>query len=283
MTTLTSRFGWSMPDPGGSPNTWGDTLNQTTGKIDEQVFQNTQAAVPIGTVVMFAGAVAPPNWMICDARSLDRVTYQPLFAVIGTYFGAPDSTHFNIPGLVNKQAIGANGAASLGTAGGAASVTLSAGNLPQHAHTIPDPQHYHTITDQAHGHTASQPAHTHGDQGHWHDPSGSYQDVHDHGLTRNPVSNVAGGNAAAGSGWAFTSVRTDAQQPALHISIGAGYANLANAQPAITVVNSGSNIHNTDYGLTRITTTDLGGGAASPAAFSTWSPYTQLNFIIRYI
>ena len=272
-----------MPDPGGSPNTWGDTLNQTTGKIDEQVYQNTQAALPIGTVVMFAGATAPPNWMICAGQSLDRTTYAGLFAVIGGYYGAADSTHFSLPNFFNKQAIGANGVTGLGAVGGAASVTLSAGYLPQHSHTIPDPQHYHTITDQAHGHTASQPAHTHGDQGHWHDPSGSYQDPHAHNLTRNPASNVSGGNVQAGSGWAFTDVDTDNSQPALHIAIGLGYANLANAQPAITVVNSGSNIHNTDYGLTRITTTDLGGGAASPAAFSTWSPYTQLNFIIRYI
>ena len=45
MTLTTTKYGWTMPDPGGSPNTWGDVLNATTGKIDQQVFVNAQAEI----------------------------------------------------------------------------------------------------------------------------------------------------------------------------------------------------------------------------------------------
>ena len=42
MTTTTVNYTWKMPDPGGSANTWGDTLNGTTQAIDAQVFTNQQ-------------------------------------------------------------------------------------------------------------------------------------------------------------------------------------------------------------------------------------------------
>ena len=43
--TTTANFGWTMPDPGASANTWGATLNATTQKVDAQVFANQQAGV----------------------------------------------------------------------------------------------------------------------------------------------------------------------------------------------------------------------------------------------
>ena len=37
MTTATHNYGWLMPDPGGSANTWGNILNGTTQAIDAKV------------------------------------------------------------------------------------------------------------------------------------------------------------------------------------------------------------------------------------------------------
>ena len=37
MTTATHNYGWLMPDPGGSANTWGNTLNGTTQAIDAEM------------------------------------------------------------------------------------------------------------------------------------------------------------------------------------------------------------------------------------------------------
>ena len=43
MTTATHNYGWLMPDPGGSANTWGNTLNGTTQAIDRD---EDQAFIP---------------------------------------------------------------------------------------------------------------------------------------------------------------------------------------------------------------------------------------------
>jgi microcystin-dependent protein len=47
----------------------------------------------------FAGPKAklPANSLLCDGTSYLRVDYPELFAIIGTMYGAVDSTHFNVP------------------------------------------------------------------------------------------------------------------------------------------------------------------------------------------
>jgi microcystin-dependent protein len=61
---------------------------------------------PIGTILAYGGTSAPAGWMICDGTSLLRASYPELFAVIGTAFGSADSTHFNIPDMTGKTAMG---------------------------------------------------------------------------------------------------------------------------------------------------------------------------------
>lgn len=51
-----------------------------------------------GTVLDFAGAVAPAGWLLCDGSSVSRTTYANLFAVIGITHGSGDgSTTFSLP------------------------------------------------------------------------------------------------------------------------------------------------------------------------------------------
>ena len=60
-------------------------------------------SVPIGTILMYAVATAPSNYLICDGSAISRTTYNKLFAVIGTAWGSGDgSTTFNLP---NYQAV----------------------------------------------------------------------------------------------------------------------------------------------------------------------------------
>ena len=111
MTTLTPKYGWQMPDPGGSPNTWGTTLNGTTVAIEQKVFDVDQARIAgesqIGFVNMYAGATPPTGWMFCNGAALSRTTYLALFNVIGTAFGAGDgSTTFNLPNLNGRAPVG---------------------------------------------------------------------------------------------------------------------------------------------------------------------------------
>ena len=48
MTTATHNYGWLMPDPGGSANTWGTTLNGATQAIDAALWSiNTQVTLNI--------------------------------------------------------------------------------------------------------------------------------------------------------------------------------------------------------------------------------------------
>lgn len=88
----------------------------------KQAFQS-----PVGTIQAFGGAAAPTGWLLCNGASLLRAgTYAPLFAILGTTYGAADGTHFNVPDLrgifargagTNGTLLNSNGAAFAGTLG----------------------------------------------------------------------------------------------------------------------------------------------------------------------
>ena len=57
-------------------------------------------AAPTGTVVPFAGSVAPAGYLLAFGQAVSRTNYPGLFAVINTTYGAGDgSTTFNVPDL----------------------------------------------------------------------------------------------------------------------------------------------------------------------------------------
>lgn len=67
--------------------------SETSKKVQASFF-----GVPIGTIIMYAKATAPTNYLICDGAAVSRTTYATLFAVIGTVYGVGDnSTTFNLP------------------------------------------------------------------------------------------------------------------------------------------------------------------------------------------
>lgn len=56
--------------------------------------------VPTGSLTAFAATTAPPGWVECDGRAINRSVNSDLFNVIGTTFGNGDgSTTFNVPDL----------------------------------------------------------------------------------------------------------------------------------------------------------------------------------------
>lgn len=61
----------------------------------------TMAAVhdtlPIGSFILWGSDIIPTNYLLVNQASLSRTTYSALFNVIGTAFGAADSSHFNLP------------------------------------------------------------------------------------------------------------------------------------------------------------------------------------------
>ena len=58
-------------------------------------------AGPVGMIAAFGMAAAPTGWIICNGTAVSRtVTYDALFAVIGTTWGVGDGSNtFNLPDL----------------------------------------------------------------------------------------------------------------------------------------------------------------------------------------
>ena len=60
--------------------------------LGQQVYSNT----PIGTVLSFAGQIAPNGYLLCDGSSYAVADYQDLYDVIGNTYGG-DTENFNVP------------------------------------------------------------------------------------------------------------------------------------------------------------------------------------------
>jgi microcystin-dependent protein len=81
---------------GGQPPTTYATASSVSA-LQSAVNAALAALVPPGTIVAYAGTVAPPGWLLCDGSSLVRTDFAGLFAAIGTAHGTADASHFNLP------------------------------------------------------------------------------------------------------------------------------------------------------------------------------------------
>jgi microcystin-dependent protein len=216
---FTPILGLIQPEIGSSRDTWGAKWNTNASTLDQYV----SMAMPIGGVLDFAGSNAPPGWLICDGRTVSRVTYGALFAVIGTYWGAGDgSTTFRLPNTPGRALVGPGSFVDdsggsyvfpLGFATGYVTNTILRDHLPNyvmvsdsqgyHAHggqTVDAGYHHHTTdTEGGHRHSGS----TDGNGSHSHtgitDSGGSHQ----HNISLNiagAVSPGGGGTPGASTG-----------------------------------------------------------------------------------
>jgi microcystin-dependent protein len=111
----------------------------------KQYVDNASAgSSPSGSLIMWPTGSAPSGWLLCDGAAVSRTTYAALFAVIGTTFGAGDTTTtFNLPDYRDRMPIGANTiAASVGATGGSKDAIVVS-----HTHTasVSDPGHTHRV------------------------------------------------------------------------------------------------------------------------------------------
>jgi microcystin-dependent protein len=109
-------------------------------------------SVPVGTILPYAGATAPADYLLCYGQAINRTTYSSLFSIIGTTYGSGDgSTTFNIPDLRGRVVAGQDdmGGTSanrltgqsggvdgdvLGGTGGLETHTLTVSQLASHTH-----------------------------------------------------------------------------------------------------------------------------------------------------
>lgn len=102
----TPNYNLTLPEVGGSPDTWGDKVNQNFSQIDNNM-------IPTGGIIMWSGVTSsiPSSWALCDGTQ-----------------GTPD--------LSGKFIIGTGGGYDSGDTGGSEETVLSKENLPPHDHNV---------------------------------------------------------------------------------------------------------------------------------------------------
>jgi len=88
----------------------------------------------LGSIMMWPMNWAPVGWMMCQGQTLPINQYQALFSLLGTTYGGNGTTNFMLPNLQGVFPLGMGPANALGMRGGAASVTLTAAEMPAHTH-----------------------------------------------------------------------------------------------------------------------------------------------------
>ena len=108
----------------------------------------------IGEIMLFAGNFAPQGWAFCDGQLLPIAPNTALFSLLGTYYGGDGQTTFALPDLRGRVPMHTGSGPgpglsprSLGETGGSEAVTLAAGQMPAHTHSLQ--------VDSANGTTAS--------------------------------------------------------------------------------------------------------------------------------
>ncbi len=136
---------------------------------------------PVGAMMAWPLPNQPEGWIFADGRALTVASGLTALrnALLGANapFGKDGSGNPYVPDLRGRvpagndvmsgtaagrlTSAGSGVAGTLGSAGGAETHTLSAAQMPSHAHGVTDPTHAHSIYDPTHAHSVYDPGHAH--------------------------------------------------------------------------------------------------------------------------
>lgn len=108
-----------------------DTSMQTVQQSVQTVQQSIPAAIPVGTIVPFAGDAnsVPDGWKLCDGSEISRNDYAALYAVIGIKWGAGNmGDTFNVPDLRGRFLRGVDKSAGVDPDAGSRTQLFTGGN-----------------------------------------------------------------------------------------------------------------------------------------------------------
>jgi microcystin-dependent protein len=95
----------------------------------------------VGEIRMFGFSFAPQGWAQCNGQLLPINQNQALFSLLGTTYGGDGRITFALPDMRSRVPVGQGQGAGLssyaeGQAGGAETMTLTAAQMPGHAHPV---------------------------------------------------------------------------------------------------------------------------------------------------
>jgi microcystin-dependent protein len=95
----------------------------------------------IGQIGIFAFNFAPRNWSFCNGALVPIAQNQALFSIIGTTYGGNGTTNFALPNIQDTCVVATGQGPGLsnyvlGETAGAAEVTLTQQQMPQHNHQV---------------------------------------------------------------------------------------------------------------------------------------------------
>ena len=148
-TNLTFEF------DGGATLGSGNPVNVKFGIVSSQ---NTSmpSAMPVASIVSYAGATAPQGFLLCDGSLVSKTTYGDLFAILGNTYGTATATQFYLPNLQGKFPLGKSGSYALGSTGGAFSQTPSGSISSSFTGTALTPSGSVTVSGTVAGHAITQ-------------------------------------------------------------------------------------------------------------------------------
>lgn len=90
----------------------------------------------LGELKLLSFGYPPKGWALCNGQLLPISQNQALFALLGTYYGGNGQTNFALPDLRGRSPLHRDDSVPLGERGGLEAVSLTAGQMPAHTHTL---------------------------------------------------------------------------------------------------------------------------------------------------